>query len=252
MVVYRCEDSMEGIFTAVYNAYADHCVIEDTRVSLTDEVFLFAEYRTVVTDGEKAFKVGRTIRERFGEGDFFAICMALSSHHEEKANAVYHVIAMGLKQKKTKGHLLDNLANNDVNLVFKLAKNATREHQHLQGFVRFEEKEGGILYARINPKNRLLSFLMPHFADRLPIENFVIYDDTHKCFGVHPAKGEWYLVTAEENSELLEWCDSDEERGYQDLFRYFCKRVTITERTNPKLQMNMLPLRFRPNMTEFK
>ena len=45
--------------------------------------------------------------------------------------------------------------------------------------------------------------------------------------------------------------DSKEEAGYQELFRYFCHKIAIKERQNDKLQKSMLPLRFRPYMTEF-
>ena len=26
MKIYHCEDSLEGIFTAIYNTYEDHCI----------------------------------------------------------------------------------------------------------------------------------------------------------------------------------------------------------------------------------
>ena len=42
------------------------------------------------------------------------------------------------------------------------------------------------------------------------------------------------------------------EETYQELFKQFCDSIAIEARINPKLQMNMLPLRFRPNMTEFQ
>ena len=86
----------------------------------------------------------------------------------------------------------------------------------------------------------------------LPAENFVIYDENHGMFGVHPAREEWYLVSADESETLLQMGDTDEEKGYQDLFRYFCERITIESRRNPALQRNMLPIRFRGNMTEFQ
>ena len=162
----------------------------------------------------------KTLKERFGEENYYDICMALTSYHPEKADAVYHTIALGLREKPPRGHLLDNLANDHVNLVFKLARNASREHHHYLGFVRFEEKENGVLYARISPKCNIIMFLMPHFADRLPAENFVIYDENHGMFGVHPAREEWYLVSADESETLLQMGDTDEEKGYQDLFRY--------------------------------
>ena len=252
MVVYQCQDNLESIFTAIYNTYADHCSPEDTRIALQEEILLFSENRTVEMDPIKAFKVSKTLKERFGEENYYDICMALTSYHPEKADAVYHTIALGLREKPPRGHLLDNLANDHVNLVFKLARNASREHHHYLGFVRFEEKENGVLYARISPKCNIIMFLMPHFADRLPAENFVIYDENHGMFGVHPAKEEWYLVSADESETLLQMGDTDEEKGYQDLFRYFCERITIESRRNPALQRNMLPIRFRGNMTEFQ
>ena len=56
------------------------------------------------------------------------------------------------------------------------------------------ELENGMLFSRIGPKNDVVAFLMPHFADRLPIENFVIYDEKRNLFGIHPAGKPWYLL----------------------------------------------------------
>ena len=41
------------------------------------------------------------------------------------------------------------------------------------------------------------------------------------------------------------------EAEYQELFKHFCKSLAVESRKNPKLQMNMLPLRFRKYMVEF-
>ena len=35
MKIYHCEDSLEGIFTAIYNTYEDHCIIRDTMVTVS-------------------------------------------------------------------------------------------------------------------------------------------------------------------------------------------------------------------------
>ena len=37
MKIYHCEDSLEGIFTAIYNTYEDHCIIRDTMVTTIEE-----------------------------------------------------------------------------------------------------------------------------------------------------------------------------------------------------------------------
>ncbi len=253
MRVYQCEDSLEGIFTAIYNTYEDKCDRRDTRISLTDELFLFAEYIPVEVDEEKAIKVINTLRKRFGEEDYRKLCMALSSSEPEKAQAVYRTVTMGLSKGCKPGQLLDNLADDSVNEVFSLARRANNEYLHLLGFIRFAELENGILYSQIGPKNNVLTFLLPHFADRFPMENFMLHDVGRRLFGIHPAGKEWYLVQAddlklEEENLIL----SEGELKYQELFRYFCNKIAIKDRKNLELQRNMLPLRFREFMVEFR
>ncbi|MCM1327369.1 MAG: TIGR03915 family putative DNA repair protein [Bacteroidales bacterium] len=289
MVVYQCEDSLDGIFTAIYNAYEDKNKPEDVCISLTDELMLFAEYVSVAEDSVKSQKVINTLRRKFGEEDYMDLCMALSAPNKEKAQAVYRTIADGLAGNCRPKHLFDNLANNDIHLAFSLARRASREYDHLRGFLRFEELEKGILYAEIGPQNNLLPFLMEHFADRFPMENFMIYDRGRQITGIHAAgsapyepfgrgldegvldaeygssfgngaalrncekKSLWFLLQCDRSpKEEFSLALSGKEMAYQELFRHFCRKITITERRNAQLQRNMLPLRFREYMTEFR
>lgn len=250
--VYQCEDSLEGILTAIYNIYRDRHNLPDTRICLAEEYFLFAEYVFVETDTESAMKVMRTVRERFGEQDLDAICMALASYDTEKAQAVYKTIAYGLEAGPAKGHLFDHLSDDNILKAFKLSNTVSREVHHLYGFVRFQELENGILFSDISPKNHVLAALMEHFADRLPSENFAIFDEGRKLYGIHPARGQWFLVGGEELAETMQDVPvSNAEEKYAELFRHFCERIAIKERKNLDLQRNMLPLYFRKYMTEF-
>lgn len=250
--IYQCEDSLEGIFTAIYNIYENRHNLPDTCICLEEEYRLFAEYITVKTDAEKALKVMRTAKERFGEADFYDICLALVSPDSQKAQSVYKTIAYGLEAKPAKGHLFDHLTDDHVLRTFKLALSASRELSHLQGFVRFRELENGILYAVISPKNNIITGLMEHFSDRLPSENFAIFDEKRKIYGIHPYRQQWFLATGEELEARFRNVEvSAAEEKYAELFRHFCKTIAIGERKNLKLQRNMLPLRFREFMTEF-
>ena len=166
MKIYHCEDSLEGIFTAIYNTYEDHCIIRDTMVTTIEENLLFSESVEVIPDPEKTIKVIRTLKRRFGEADYETLCLALASPKPEKAQAVYRTIAKGLAEKCTAGHLMDAIADTYVNQTFSLARAAGNEYHHLKGFARFEELENTILYSKIAPKNNILTFLMVHFADR--------------------------------------------------------------------------------------
>ena len=149
----------------------------------------------------------------------------------------------------SKAHFADEY----VLKAFKLSNTVCREHHHLMGFTRFRELENGILYADISPKNNVLVPLMEHFADRMPSENFAVFDVGRKLFGIHPAREQWFVAGGEElvagMQEVEETC---EEEIYAELFRHFCKRIAIKERKNYELQRNMLPLYFREYMTEFQ
>lgn len=251
MIIYLCEDSLEGVFTAICRAYEEKRDHRDTVLSLTEEPILFAEYVEVKPDADRTLKVMRTLRKRFGEDNYLSLCMALSSEDPGKAQAVYRTVADGLARNVRPGHLLDNLADDSVHKAFSLSRGAGRELDHLRGFVRFQELENKALYSAIGPKNNLLTFLMPHFADRLPMENFVIYDDRRNLFGIHPAGRQWYLLCGEEAEKPVLHL-SEEEEGYQALFKHFCETIAVQGRRNLKLQRNMLPLRFREYMIEFQ
>lgn len=175
--------------------------------------------------------------------------MAMVSDFEDKADAVYHTIVLGLKLHDKR--ITDRLQEDCVQRTFKCARASENELCHLKQFSRFSELQNGMLYAKINAKHHVLPFLMPHFADRLPADNFVIYDENTQTFGLHASYKKWYLMQgAAFDEDRIVY--SEVEAVYQELFKRFCDSIAIESRINPKLQMNMLPLRFRPNMTEFQ
>lgn len=110
-----CEDSQEGIFTGIYEAYAQKCDHDSTRIQLGEEgnLCLFAEYREIVPDIQKADKVRRTVLTRFGEECYEQICYALSSWETDKGQAVYQTVVEGLKGR-IRGSLMDHLGNRYV------------------------------------------------------------------------------------------------------------------------------------------
>lgn len=242
---------MESVFTAIYRAYEEKRNHTDTYLSLTADPILFAEDIVVLPDAEKTRKVMHTLTRRFGREDCLRLCMALAAEDEEKAQAVYRTVVQGLGKGCRQGHLFDNLADDYVHRAFALGRGVGTETGHQKEFLRFQELENGVLYSKIGPKNDVMVFLMPHFADRFPIENFVIYDEKRNLFGIHPAGRPWYLLRGEDTEALPPLRFSEDELRYQELFRQFCRTITIEERKNAKLQQSMLPLRFREYMVEF-
>ena len=149
MTVYRCEDSLESIFTAIYLSYEEDRDAEDTCLALDDEPLLFAEDVHVQADPARAVKVMRTLERRFGEEDYLQVCTALASTDAKKAQAVYRTVVKGLDERCARGHLFDDLTDQYVMQTFSLARKAGREIGYLREFLRFQELENGILYAKI-------------------------------------------------------------------------------------------------------
>ena len=253
--VLLCENSIDGILTGVYEAYRlkkDEALDSHDRIHLMVEEpmipMLCTSYLTVVTDTDKAQKVIRTLQRELGNGNYYDLCLAMVSDGENKADAVYHTIVTGLREHDRK--IMERLGEDAIHQTFTYYRRAVRELNKWIEFLRFEELENGILYAKIGTKSDILSFLMPHFADRLPADNFIVYDETRGIFGLHPQYNQWYLVT-DRNFDGSNLRFSQEETVYRELFTCFCEKIAITERINPELQYNMLPLWMRKYMIEF-
>ncbi len=250
--IFVCEDSIEGILTGVYEAYALRKPHETIRLQTgaVQNYRLFAVYQQVEPDRQKSEKVIRTLYSRFGEAVCMQLEQAMVSYDDGKADAVYHTIVTGLSGRY-QGCLMDHLSNRYVHKVFALSRNTGIEMHHLYGFLRFQELENGVLLAKYAPKNDITALLAPHFADRFPGEDFAIYDEKRQYYALHPKNRQWYLVRGG-----LPFADGQEEytreeAEYQMLYRHFCHTITVAERKNTKLQRNMLPLRFRRHMVEF-
>lgn len=260
MYIFLCEDSVDGIFTGVYDAWASH--YGHRNISLTtrtpDNYTLFDEYISVTPDAEKSHKVGNTLLQRLGADVYSQICEAAAALEEpsrksnqlSKADAIYRTIVLGLSLKDGR-HVLEYLGEPYVNRVFQLSRATSNEAHHLLGFLRFQELENGVLFARIHPKNDVLPLLGDHFSDRLPEENFMIYDETRKKAALH-RKGSYFFLTGTEglNEEMLHRFSS-EELEYQRLWCGFFESIAIEARRNPKLQNQNIPKRFQKDAVEF-
>lgn len=247
-----CEDSLEGIFTGIYDAYLLKKPHEQIHICVGEErnYRLFAVYEDHKPDEQKAVKVARTIGREFGSEAYMSICRALASPEADKGEAVYKTVVAGLKMRNKKD-VMGNLIDPYVHRVFELARfTANEAHYHVE-FLRFRELENGILYAEIGPKNNIITFIMPHFADRFPLENFVIYDEKRNIHGMHPKGADWYLVCGDGEAGEIDHQFSEGEKIYSELFCSFFHTIAIKERRNSVLQTNMLPLRYRKYMTEF-
>lgn len=252
-LILLCEDSMEGIFTAVYDGWISGAkgIFVEIRTEMPDCLELFCTYKEIVTDCEKSCKVGRTIRNKLGEEAYEYLCYAVVSTHPDKGTAIFQVLLKALSKGRRNVRIMEDLSDPYVNRVWKLHTKVWHEFHRFYGFVRFREIGGGVLFSKIAPENDILVMLAPHFENRFPNEHWMIYDERRHKVILHP-KGERCTLRTdvELSQDYREELMNTEE--YEDLWKVFCEGITVHERRNGKLQQQFVPLKFRSNMLEFQ
>lgn len=250
--VFQCEDSLTGILTGVYDAWDSRMGHEHVRLETGayEDMELFCEYVQVPSNLDKAGKVLRTIRTRLGEEAYEMIAYASACPHARKADAIYRMIVLGLYLPDGR-EISRMLTQPDVQLVFELRRKAWHIAHRYMGFVRFQELENGVLFSKIDAEADVLALIAPHFADRLPLENWMIYDRRRQKAAVHPAQKGWVILEEVEEKVLSEFENSEKEAYYDGLWKVFHRAVGIASRSNERLQMSFLPKKFRHFMNEF-
>lgn len=251
-IIYLCEDSTEGIFTAIYQAFAERHGHSRNRIMIHTTGFnreLFCEYREVANDYEKAVKVADTIQKKISVPAYEFVQKAAASCRLEKADAIYRFIIEGLAVGE---RVLNHLTAPFMKTMFELERYTTNEAHYWVEFLRFEELENGMLFGRINPRNKILPFLAGHFSDRFSGEDWMIADTVHRNALIHRKNGGCILASLDEvDLDELVLKYSDDEKDLQSLWKLFVDTAAIEERVNRNLQRQMLPLRYRKYMREF-
>ena len=249
--VYICSDTITGMFSAFYDAWKERRNEEvGIRPRGNIEQELFCEYTEVQENERKATAIEKLIRNHMGDSVYHDIYHALLSEHAAKAEAVFRVMQASRMIKDSR-KIMEHLSNPDVAKVFELSRNVSNEAHRFLEFIRFRELENGVLYSGINPKNRVLTCMGDHFADRFPLENWLIYDKAHREAIVYRAGYVWvFLRELDLNLEMTEKL-SAKEYEIEEQWKGFFETISIKGRENLNCQRNHLPLRFRSDMTEF-
>lgn len=241
MKIFICDGTADNFFTAVFDAYSEsECVItSDSEIQLT----LDSEIIRVETDEEKSQRVQAGIAKCDSEA-IDDILLVLRSCDNLKEQTAFEYIKQLLKRKapiKKAYNLPEVIVFNDT--LYKV----TGETHRLKGFLRFMESAGGALYAPYSPDNDVTELLMPHFAERLKSERFVIHDLKRKIAGIYNGH-EWIITTAGEAEIYL----SEYERAFETLWKKYYKAVNVKERPHEKQMKNYMPVRYWKYLPEKK
>lgn len=242
-VCYRYDGEFMGFLTCVFESYV-HKEPPAAFLTFRDETVTLWSEREVATHEPHALRVYKALGEKGGN---------LFRHRMERAFLTClpdkELILYGLIRRCLDGEgkrVVSDLSDPAMAKVTLALQKLFTEEDHLRGFVRFSDV-GGMLVGEIEPKNRVLSLIGPHFAARFNAEKLALYDRTHREAFFYENL-QWRILPVE---EFRIGAPGEEERAWRGLWRRFYKTIAIEGRENPKCQSTHMPKRYRHVMTEF-
>jgi len=245
-MIYLFDGTFEGLLTCVFTSFEQKQIPADIlnnnkfiQQSLVDD-FIYIQ-----TDFDKSERVFAGIKKKSKRLLFKLYTAFMADSVPNKDLLIFNYICMLFKYGTKVEHMLQD---QNVIGVDKLEYKVSWQTGKLMGFLRFEELDKNILYAKINPTDNILEKLAAHFADRFTNQNFIIFDEIRNLYAVYNTR-EW-MITDITPSELPK--RSENEELYQQMWRHFLDTITIRERENLKLQRQLMPKKYWKNMAEMK
>ena len=265
MTVYVFDGTMDGLLTAVFDAFA---LKEQPEQLLAegDALPLFCDHTYHVTsDEEKARRVWAGLEKKLSREALRLISVSWLSELRELNTPLFQYICKVFRQ----GDISRNFADADVLAVTNIARRVLHEQLRMKQFIRFQKAKDGTYLAVVSPDHNVLPIIIDHFQDRFNDQPWLIYD-AKRHYGYYYSltpgpspKGEGsnmpIRVTFEDeatvpfdlrNGKMDADVLSDNDQLFQNLWRTYFKAICIKERMNPRKQLQDMPRRYWKYMTE--
>lgn len=241
-MIYFTKNGRDGILCALYESFTQ----KESPSAVYSSSFapvIGEEVKEIIFDKENADRVKNGIIKHGGISLLSALFYPLRSYSDDKETVVFKAAERCLNMRK---NVLDNFSDKFVLRHYELTKQISYEVHRMEGFLRFEEAEGGY-YARFTPDNDIIDLVAPHFKRRFSDEKFIIHDIKRNKLCFFDGEALHFLKPDKPVTVYL----TANEQAYSSLWKKYFKAVSITERKNERLQDNWLPRRYRANMSEF-
>lgn len=254
MLVYTFDHTMDGLLTAVFDAYALHQQPEQL-IRQGEVLPLFCdELHQVVTADDKAGRVWAGLEKRLKREVLRLISVSWLSEEKALDTPLFHYIYKVFGQ----AGIERNFADTDVLYVTNTARRVLHEQLRMKQFIRFQKAKDGTYLAVVSPDNNVLPLITNHFQDRFGDQPWLIYDARRRYGFYYDGETVIHITFAYEGAlpfdltsgKLSDEVLSDDDKTFQELWRTYFKAICIRERLNPKKQRSDMPRRYWKYMTE--
>ena len=264
MTVYVFDGTMDGLLTAVFDAF----LLKERPEQLLSEgdaLPLFCDHiYHVTTDEEKARRVWAGLEKKLCREALRLISVSWLSELRELNTPLFQYICKVFLDKpsgraqRRQCDISRNFADADVLAVTNIARRVLHEQLRMKQFIRFQKAKDGTYLAVVSPDHNVLPIIIDHFQDRFNDQPWLIYD-AKRHYGYYYDGKTVIRVTFEDeaavpfnlsNGKLDAAVLSDNDQLFQDLWRTYFKAICIRERMNPRKQLQDMPRRYWRYMTE--
>lgn len=240
---YLYDGTLNGFLTIVFDSYRTKTLPQKICDEMNYSPNFLDHIVYIQTDFEKAKRVFNGIEKSISDTTLYNTYYAFLSNEKEKEIHLLKYLCDGFAI----GPKINNrLTLTYVYQVMSMKKRSFGECHRLKGLLRFQEVGKNLYYASIHPDNNIIEPLGHHFMHRLPSQNFIIHDKVRDICLLYNGK-EYQII----DSTHLKIPDiSEEEQKYQELWKLFFKTISISERKNPRCQMQYMPKKYWKDLIE--
>lgn len=242
-VCYQYDGSFAGFLSCVFDSYVNREAPAEFRTP-DDPCCSLYPLRTVEPDEAHAKRVYRSLSQKIGPRGQKAVARGFLTCLPHRELWLWRFIQMGYQRGPA---LLHDLTDPTVDTLRRAVLHLEHEAERYKGFARFSLLDGSLV-GEIEPENRVLPLLMPHFCSRYPQESLLLHDRTHHEVLIH-ANGRRAILPVE---DFCMGAADETELAYRRMWRSFYDTISIEGRYNPRCRMNHMPKRYWGLMTEFQ
>lgn len=244
-MTYRCENSFEGILTAVFEAFRLH---EDPEILVQggmQQLSLEGGERIILTDAGKAERVYRGIERKISPDALQQMYAAWLGEVPDVPGLILYAVRSGLRDGP---RVMEQLQDPALFRLNDRYRRVMKEVHFFLGALRFIRTKSGLYHAGYEPDGNITGLVAPHFAERLSDQPFLIHDLRRNLCAVYDGN-EVILAAAPPG---LEKGAVDAEEDFERLWQRYFKAIAIESRINPKLQRGFLPKRYWRHLPEMQ
>ena len=257
-MLYIIDKSLNGVLSAVYDAYSLHQLPEGV-VGKGDQLPLFCDDTHQVSTAEnRAQRVWAGLEKRLSKQGLHTMVVSSLSCKSEVYTHLFNYIYKVFQRSEGAASIERNFSDPDVLAITQICRQVMHERLHVMQFIRFQKAKDGTYLGVMSPDNDVIPLAIEHFADRFGDQPFLLFDAKRK-YGYFYEKKETTRVTFEDSStlpfdlstgQLNDDVLSNDDKLFQELWQTYFKAICIRERLNPKKQLNDMPRRYWRYMTE--